>query len=127
MADRQVRLAFSTFQRLDHYTCGFIFTGDAADLSARVTVITETAGDDLPGFVRELSENFRGWTGTRMWRSLEDQLRIDATWRSGGHVDLAFHLRPSVYHHWTATIEITLEAGEELRNLGEELLIFMRA
>src|SRR5215472_4744247 len=42
-------------------------------------LVRSLAGDDLPGFLRDLAAGVRGWPGARHWRSLEDQLRMDAT------------------------------------------------
>jgi uncharacterized protein DUF6228 len=75
--------------------------------------------------MQELADDFRGWDGTRSWRSLEDQLRIEATWQSGGHVRLLFHLTPSVDDKWTVSVAFTLEAGEELRTLSKDLAALM--
>ncbi len=56
---------------------------------------------------------------------LEDQLRIDASWRSGGHVALVFHMTPTVYDKWSLSVEIALEAGEQLQHLAREFEAFM--
>lgn len=80
---------------------------------------------DSPTFIQQLVDDFRGWEGTRSWRSLEDQLRIDATWTGGGHVELSFRLTPSVQDKWAVNVRFTLEAGEELRSLRDGLAAFM--
>ena len=55
------------------------YVADVRDsgLEAQIKVVT-LGDDDLPGFLRGLADDFRGWPGTRHWRSLEDQLRIEA-------------------------------------------------
>lgn len=122
--ERQVRLAFSDYQSRDDYVAEYLIKVRGEGLAAVVPVITSVGGDDLPRFVDNLSESFRGWAGVRRWRSLEDQLQIEATWLNGGHVVLRFHLRPSTYDMWTVSVDITLEAGEETKQLGVDLHVF---
>ena len=122
--ERQARLAFATYLPGDGYISEYTVKVNADGLTASAPVITTADGYGLPGFIQQLADDFRGWEGTRSWRSLEDQLRIDASWKHGGHVALLFHLTPSVEDKWTLAVEFTLEAGEELRSLGEELAAF---
>lgn len=123
--DRPVRLSFSAFLPGDEYINQYEVVVNADRLSASVPVISNPEGYGLPGFIQALSDDFRGWSGVRSWRSLEDQLRVEATWQSGGHVKLVFHLTPSVYDSWTLSVEFVLEAGEELQTLGVRLAAFM--
>lgn len=123
--ERQARLAFASYLPGDAYIGEFTVTVSADGLTASAPVITTPEGYGLPGFMQELADDFRGWDGTRLWRSLENQLRVEATWQDGGHVALLFHLTPSVYDKWTLSVEFTLEAGEELRTFGEDLDAFM--
>ena len=53
-------------------------------------------GSELPDFIQERADSFRGWRGTRTWESLEHQLQVEATWADGGHVRLKFQITPSV-------------------------------
>jgi Family of unknown function (DUF6228) len=48
------------------------YVADVRDsgLEAQIKVIT-LGDDDLPGFLRGLADDFRGWPGTRHWRSLD--------------------------------------------------------
>lgn len=109
--ERRVELAFSDYRSMDDYIGEYLVRVNADGLTAMVPVIASVGGDDLSAFVDELSEDFRGWDGTRHWRSLEDQLQIEATWADGGHVRLRFRARPSIYDLWTVTVDVTLEAG----------------
>lgn len=122
--ERQVELAFTSYQPTDDYVGEYVVRVTADGLSALVPVITSVGGDNLPGFIDGLCEAFRGWEGSQHWRSLEDQLRIEATWADGGHVRLRFRARPSVYDLWAVAACVTLEAGEEMRRLGADLRAF---
>lgn len=126
-SERQARLAFTSYLPGDGYISEFTVTANAEGLTATAPVLT-TPGDGygLPGFMKQLADDFRGWEGIRSWRSLEDQLRVEAAWHDGGHVSLLFHMTPSVYDKWAVTVEFTLEAGEELCRLGEDLASFMQ-
>lgn len=125
--ERQARLAFASYLPEDGYISEFTVTANADGLTATARVITPSGdGYGLPGFIRKLADDFREWEGVRSWRSLEDQLRVEATWRDGGHVSLRFHMTPSVYDNWTVSMNFTLEAGEELCRLGEDLASFMQ-
>lgn len=79
-------------------------------LEAQIKLIT-LGDDDLPGFLRRLSEDFRGWPGIRRWRSLEDQLRIEAAHDGSGHVRLPF----------------TVEARAEMMALADTFEAFFAA
>lgn len=122
--ERQVQLSFMAYQPMDNYVGEYLVTALAETMQVSVPVIASLGGDNLPGFIRGLTEDFKGWQGVQSWRSLEDQLRIDAEWRSGGHVVLGFHLTPSVYDKWKLSVDITLEAGEEMTNLSRDLEAF---
>lgn len=123
--ERQARLAFASYQPGDEYVSEFTVTVNADGLTASAPVISTLDGYGLPSFMRELADDFRGWDGTRSWRSLEDQLRVEATWQDGGHVALLFHLTPSVYDKWTLSVEFTLEGGEELQTFSKDLAAFL--
>jgi Family of unknown function (DUF6228) len=47
---------------------------------------------DLAAFFESLSRDWRGWDGERRWDSVEDDLGIGASWKSG-HVHLRITLR----------------------------------
>jgi hypothetical protein len=122
---RTVRLAFSAFRPVDEYIAEYLVLVSAEGLEVRSPVVTSVGGDDLPGYIAGLAEDFRGWPGVRRWRSLEDQLRVEATWNNGGHVVLRFHVRPSVYDAWQISVDITLEAGEQMKRLSQDLKAFL--
>lgn len=83
-------------------------------------------GDGLDTFLSSLAEDFRGWEGTRTWRSLERDLTISAEHRPSGYVHLTWgiHDRPAseAWHFETTTVHAV---GEEMRNLAAEVRIFL--
>jgi len=83
-------------------------------------------GDGLDNFLSALAEDFRGWEGTRTWRSLEHDLALCAEHRTGGYVHLTWriHDRPprEEWHFETTTVHA---AGEEMRNLAVEIHTFL--
>ena len=98
--------------------------GDAVQASVRVRSM---GGDDLAGFLRDLAAGFRGWAGARHWRSLEDQLSIDATHDGRGHVTLIAQLRRGPYRDdWELAIPIVVEAGAEMTALADMFEVFFR-
>jgi len=87
--------------------------------------VTSHSGDDLSGFLRRLAEDYRGWAGARQWRSLEDQMRIEASHDGRGHVTLMFRLDDRVYgDHWDLSVTFTVEAGAEMEALADAVEVF---
>ncbi|MER5613618.1 DUF6228 family protein [Streptomyces sp. NPDC002215] len=90
------------------------------------TLVRTWDGDGLDTFLSSLAEDFRGWEGTRTWRSLEHDLTISAEHRPGGYVHLTWgiHDRPpsEAWHFETTTVHA---AGEEMRNLAAEIHTFL--
>jgi hypothetical protein len=87
--------------------------------------VTSLSGDDLPGFLRGLAEDYRGWAGARQWRSLEDQMRIEASHDGRGHVTLMFRLREHVYgDQWDLSVPFIVEAGAEMAALADAVEVF---
>ena len=74
---------------------------------------------DLATFFESLTDNWRGWTGTRQWESLEGQLRIAAT--HDGHVRLRVTIRAEHPNDWRATGTVTIDAGEQLSRAARDL------
>ena len=92
----------------------------------RATVeITSLHDDALPAFLHDLADDFRGWPGVPHWRSLEDQLRLEATHDRLGHVTVLTRLRPRAYlNHWDVCLPLTIEAGAEMTALADTLTLF---
>jgi len=88
-------------------------------------LVRSLGGDDLPGFLLDLAANFRGWPGARHWRSLEDQLRIDAAHDGQGHVTLLVRLRRRPYaDDWDLAIPVIVEAGAEMTALADRFEVY---
>ena len=69
-------------------------------------------GPGISGFLADLAENWRGWTGSKSWGDLEGLIRIEATHDGRGHVSLDFDLRSSLYDGWRVEATVPVEAGQ---------------
>ncbi|MEU6849116.1 DUF6228 family protein [Actinacidiphila alni] len=91
---RPVHLVFSEPSRpygdLDS-TLDFIVRASGRWVSVE-TLVRTSDGGGLDFFLSSLAEDFRGWDGKRVWRSLEDDLTISAEHRPDGHVHLMWGL-----------------------------------
>jgi hypothetical protein len=80
---------------------------------------------DLAAFFESLSRDWLGWDGERRWDSVEDDLGIGASWKSG-HVHLRITLREedparNDRWRWEATAWVTLEPGEQLTHVATDV------
>jgi hypothetical protein len=76
---------------------------------------------DLPVFFADLAENWRGWSGTRTYESLEHDFLLEAV-HTGSHVELSFTLQDPEFHgSWSVRGRLTLDAGEELTRVSADL------
>ncbi|TQS39957.1 hypothetical protein FL583_37375 [Cryptosporangium phraense] len=85
-------------------------------------------GDRLNIWAAELAESYVGWEGVRSWKSLDHNLRTDAThdWRD--HVSLRFILRgPRGYEPdaWEASTYVEIDASEDTRHLAGKIAAFL--
>jgi hypothetical protein len=80
---------------------------------------------DLAEFFDGLAADWRGWSGSRAWRSLEGDLGITAEHRR--HVRLRVALRgdPSG-SDWRVAVTIELDPGEELANVAADIRALVR-
>ena len=77
-------------------------------------------------FVGELAESFAGWSGAKVWESLDRDVRIKAVFRNGGHVDLTWRLAPWRRDDaWQAEVTFQVEAGEEMRKLAADMGVLL--
>ncbi|MER6628985.1 DUF6228 family protein [Streptomyces sp. NPDC000987] len=128
---RAISLRFHQLTRSFPEECGDLmrdFLVTAQGESARIRVMVRTwDGDGLDVFLAELAEEFRGWNGTRTWRSLEDDLTLAAE-HEGSHVRLTWGLHghpPNDGWHFEMT---TIHApGEDMRNLAIEMRAFLES
>jgi len=97
---------------LRRYRGGFVAEFDAPGLSSATQVYVLGGCDCLNRFWRDLAENWRGWEGTRSWRSLEGDLELSATSDRLGHVALEVRLMEGAPFQWRVQGKISLEAGQ---------------
>jgi hypothetical protein len=84
----------------------------------------------LRDFLVRLDQDWRGWPGTRTWTAPENEMTVEATHDDTGHVQIAGTLRQAQRAHapdaWSARIVLTLEAGEQLREIASKAGRFLR-
>ncbi len=69
----------------------------------------------LARFVSQVEQDWRGWSGERVFESVEGELRISAIHDRSAHVHLDSELRESVDPvGWQLRVRVSIEAGEEL-------------
>ena len=69
---------------------------------------------DLIEFFQQMAADWRGWDGSRVYESLEHDLRLEAT-HEGSHVRLDVTLRQSSQADgWRVSATLRLEPGEQL-------------
>jgi hypothetical protein len=70
-------------------------------------------GQGLPRFFQDLAENWKGWSGSKEWSSLEEELKIRACSDRSGKVLLTIELRhPHAPWPWSVQGTLDLEAGQ---------------
>lgn len=78
----------------------------------------------LADFFAELTTDWRGWEGVRTWESIEGDLRIEAQHKFG-HIQLRVTIRANSAawgnDGWSATADLTLDAGEQLSHASAEV------
>lgn len=91
----------------------------AETLSASATV--DALGvRDLATYFDDLVADWRGWSGSRVWRSVEDDLEISA--EHHGHVLLRISLRGDPYQSdWRASATVELDPGEQLSEAAADV------
>jgi Family of unknown function (DUF6228) len=84
----------------------------------------------LRDFLAGLDQDWRGWPGTRTWTAMENEMTLEAAHDGTGHVQIAVTLRQAQRAHapdaWSARIVLTLEAGEQLREIASTADRFLR-
>ena len=74
----------------------------------------------LPNFLRGLEADWRGWQGERTWRSTEPGLDIVAR-HDGGHIWMLWTAVDGPMKHWTASVEVMIDPGEQLSALVRDV------
>jgi hypothetical protein len=89
---------------------------DGLSATKRVYAHYASGWRELANFFAGLATDWRGWSGTREWTSVESDLKIEAR-HEFGHVQLHVTLRQAMAdwgnHGWTASADLTLEPGEQ--------------
>jgi hypothetical protein len=84
---------------------------------------------DLAVSFAELAGDWRGWSGARLWASLEGDLRISAT-HAHSHVTLKVELRHDKFDWdndgWRVVGDIAIEPGEQLARAATDLALLAR-
>jgi hypothetical protein len=118
----------ATLITLSHETIESVLVTIAeGDLSARHVVYGASSDgfDSLAAFFTGLAHDWRGWEGERVYESLEHDLRFAA--EHDGHVRLKVRLwQSSDPDGWSVETRLTLEPGEELARVAEDLTRFVR-
>jgi hypothetical protein len=120
----EVRLHDCRF--LGEYETAFAVALHADGLNARLSEVSVTPwdGGGLPGFIDGLAADFRGWAGTRSWTA--GHLEVSAAFRSGGHVELRWTIRPRLTHTgWEATLTTWIEGGQHMTGLAAGVRAFL--
>ncbi|MEV0647487.1 DUF6228 family protein [Phytomonospora sp. NPDC050363] len=93
-------------------------TGDVAATTTGIFF----AGDTLGRFLTGLADDFRGWTGQRVWRSPDTELHVAATHDKLGHIHLAWTLTDGQLDPgWKLTTATTVDAGEDMQRLAADV------
>lgn len=94
-------------------------------LSASALVYDNAIGG-LADFFASLARDWLGWDGERRWDSVEDDLGIGASWKSG-IVRLRITLREgwpdrgNRFNAWEVTAWVSLQCGEELTQAATDV------
>ena len=94
-------------------------------LSASALVYDNAIGG-LADFFASLARDWLGWDGERRWDSVEDDLGVGASWKSG-FVRLRITLREGLpdrgnrLNGWEVTAWVWLQCGEELTQAATDV------
>lgn len=121
------RLTFGNVRRETSGEIAGVTVSVALDgLSAHREVYLYTSAD-LREFFNGLTTDWRGWTGTRTYESIEGDLLLEAT-HTGSRVKLGFTLQdPSCPEEWCVRGTVTIDAGEELTRASEDIQVLFAA
>ncbi|MFG3616105.1 DUF6228 family protein [Nocardia sp. NPDC047654] len=86
-------------------------------------------GSSLARFLDGLAAEFTGWSGIRIWESLDRDLRVEAQHHARGYVEMTWTLSPhdcARPNTWSASVVTGLEAGEEMRRFAVAVHRFLQ-
>jgi hypothetical protein len=106
----------------------------ADGMTARTTATLTAVFDPIDGlvsFFAGLASGWRGWEGKRHWEALEQQMAIEA-WHDGrANVMIAVTVRRPQKTYaddaWSARVVFTVEAGEQLIAVSENIASLLAA
>jgi hypothetical protein len=90
------------------------------DLTAGLQVDSIPFHEGITSFFQELEVNWRGWQGTKSWRSYAGELELEAVSSLQGHI--AFHVvaSPRSYQaDWKAELMVVIEPGQLQALVGQ--------
>jgi len=80
------------------------------------------SSDGLGRFLAGLAEDFRGWSGERIWQASDLVLCVAATHEKLGHVHLRWTLTDSRHEPGCElTVRTVVDAGEDMRRLAADV------
>ena len=86
-------------------------TGDK--LSASAKVYAYQPHGKITNLFDYLATNWRGWTGTQQWASIEGELTLKCTWQKSGKVNIETTLLSGHYDDdWSAQLIIYVEPNQ---------------
>ncbi|VXC37554.1 conserved hypothetical protein [Nocardioides sp. AX2bis] len=101
-----------------------VLSVDGLSATKRVYLHPASGWSELEEFFAGLALDWRGWSGTREWTSLESDLSIEARYEYG-HVQVRVTLSDALAgwgnHGWKATADLTLDPGEQLSQVAGDL------
>lgn len=103
-------------------------TLEGPDLRASRRVYEGYAGgfSGLAAYFADLAANWRGWSGSRVYESIEGDFRIQAN--HDGHVNLDVLLwESSLPGGWRVEAQVMLEAGEALTAAAADIAALVRS
>jgi hypothetical protein len=84
---------------------------------------------DIARFLDSVADDWRGWQGSREWRSYDRELELDALHDGRREVSLGVALRRSRRPYdndaWTVRVVLLIEPGEQLKRLARDVRAFV--
>ena len=114
-------LAYADEGWLDQFTIQL----EGEGFAAKAVVSSPNSGPELIGFFQGLESNWRGWEGSKVWRTFEGELAISAKMSAQGRVAISFTLHTPVHDEgWSGQVTVALYAGE-LQSLAAKVSEFL--